>query len=132
MAKQSFDDPLDVLNALDAPQAPKQPKKRKNTSQKKKTTFEDPLDALSPKQISRATKTKGMAGQYKRKTFLIHPGQLEYLYQIAEEQGMGVMETHRWLIDVAFEQYDQGVRPEVEVKTVRVQAKRKHWSGQTQ
>lgn len=127
MAKQSFDDPLDVLNALDAPQPPK---KRKPDPKKKKSAFDDPLDTLSPKQIGRATKTKGMAGQYKRKTFLIHPGQLDYLYQIAEEQGMGVMETHRWLIDLAFEQYDGGARPEVEMKTVRVHAKRKHWSGQ--
>ena len=132
MSKQ-FNDPLDVLNALDASSEPEQnaPKPSKPKSRKsRKPSFDDPLEAVSSQQINRATESKGMAGRFKRKTFLIYPQQLDYLYQIAEAEGMGVMETHRWLMDVALKAYDEGTRPEVETKTVRVRAKMKHWSGQ--
>ena len=51
----------------------------------------------------------------------------DYIKQIAEELGMGIMETHRWLLDIAFQAYDEGQKPAVETKTVRVKAKMTHW-----
>ncbi|HFC12361.1 MAG TPA: hypothetical protein ENJ56_05915, partial [Anaerolineae bacterium] len=100
MAK--FDNPLNRLKKMadEKPQADKR--------------FENPLETFSAKDIAKATNDRSMAGQYKRKTISLPPGQVRYIKQIAQTERMGILETYRWLIDLAIRHYEEGERPEVE------------------
>ncbi len=121
MAK--FNDPLAKLRKLsqDDPPKPKTPTRSR---------FETPLDGVSSSEIAKATQEKSMAGQYKRKTISLPPGQVRYIKQIAMQEGMGVLETYRWLIDMAIRHYEEGERPEIERRTEKLTARKSHWSSQ--
>jgi hypothetical protein len=122
MAK--FNDPLAKLRQLskDDPPKPKQGASR--------SRFETPLDTVTSIEIAKATQEKSMAGQYKRKTISLPPGQVRYIKEIAAREGMGVLETYRWLVDMAIRHYDEGERPEIERRTEKLTARKSHWSSQ--
>lgn len=122
MAK--FNDPLAKLRQLSQDDPPK-PKQKSNRSR-----FETPLDSVTAGEIAKATQEKSMAGQYKRKTISLPPGQVRYIKQIAMQEGMGVLETYRWLIDMAIRHYEEGERPEIERRTEKLTARKSHWSSQ--
>ena len=122
MAK--FNDPLARLKELS--------RNDKSSASKPapETRFENPLHEVSAQEVAKAIQERSMAGQYKRKTISLPPGQVRYIKQIAQAENMGILETYRWLIDMAIRHYDEGERPEVERKTERLTAKKSHWSSQ--
>ncbi len=123
MAK--FNDPLAKLRQLSQDDPPK-PKPKPPVGGR----FETPLDTVSAGDIAKATQEKSMAGQYKRKTISLPPGQVRYIKQIAAQEGMGVLETYRWLVDMAIRHYDAGERPEIVRRTEKLTARKSHWSSQ--
>ena len=124
MAK--FNDPLARLKELSKKADDKPPASKPVAN----TRFENPLHEVSARDVAKAVQERSMAGQYKRKTISLPPEQVRYIKQIAQTENMGVLETYRWLIDMAIRHYDEGERPEVERRTERLTAKKSHWSSQ--
>ncbi len=122
MAK--FNDPLARLKELSKSDKPSAPKPAPEAR------FENPLHEVSAREVAKAVQERSMAGQYKRKTISLPPEQVRYIKQIAQAETMGILETYRWLIDMAIRYYDEGERPEVERKTELLTAKKSHWSSQ--
>ena len=122
MAK--FDSPLDKLKKI------AEEKKPLSTKPVDDNRFENPLGDFSARDIAKATNDRSMAGQYKRKTISLPPEQVRFIKEIAQSERMGVLETYRWLIDIAIRHYEEGERPEVEAKTEKLTAKKTHWSSQ--
>jgi len=101
----------------DIGEAPK-PKKQKNERR-----FKSGLDAAEAAELS---SPKSMAGKRKRVQFFLPPEQHQYIIRCANQEGMGVMEFRSWLVDVALQAYDKGMRPEMDEVVTRKRAKLTH------
>lgn len=88
------------------------------------TENDEPEKRISRVQIARATKKKSLvAGQYIRRTFTYLPEQLEDIVTISKETNMSENDVVRWFVDHMVEAYRQGLRPEIEASSVKVQPK---------
>lgn len=92
----------------------------------RKKSFPIPLDALSAREIDEATQNASRAGQYRRKTITLLPGQIDYLQAVAEKENVGLLALYRWLIDQGLQAYENGARPVVEQKIVRGEPQKGH------
>jgi hypothetical protein len=97
---------------------------------KKKPGFDTGLGGLTSRQVAQATESKSMAGQYKRWTVTLPPGQIEVIKEAAEAEGMSTLAFVRWLIDAALAAYEDGERPKIVERVVRGEAEKSHWSSQ--
>ena len=117
MAK--FENPLDTMAAMDDPEPSGQIKKRRP----KVGDFANPLASVSATDKGRAVDSSLVAGQYIRRTFTFTPTQLVRIKEIARELHISETGIARWLIDQGLGQWEQGVRPEVEERAVRLEPK---------
>jgi hypothetical protein len=88
--------------------------------------FANPLDQVSTTDKARAVESSLVAGQYIRRTFTFTPVQLAKIKAIARELHISETGIARWLIDQGLGQWEQGVRPEVEEKAVRLEPRLHH------
>jgi transposase-like protein len=123
MAK--FDNPLDAMASM-----PDSQDERRTTPPRRKRArvgdFVNPLDDVSTADKARAVDSSLVAGQYIRRTFTFTPGQLARIKAIARELHISETGIARWLIDQGLDQWEQGVRPEVEERAVRLEPKLKY------
>jgi hypothetical protein len=125
MADKKFENPLDEMASLPDPEP--EPEKPKSKSRPKLGDFGNPLDDVSTREKAQAVGSSLVAGQYIRRTFTFTPGQLERIKEIARELHISETGIARWLIDVGLTAWDNGLRPEVEEKAVKLEPKLKHW-----
>lgn len=126
MPGKKFENPLEQMEAMPDPEPePEEPKKKKRRP--KKEDFENPLDDVSSRDTAKAVGSSLVAGQYIRRTFTFTPGQLERIKEIARELHISETGIARWLIDTGLKAWDDGLRPEVEEKSVRLEPKLKYW-----
>ncbi|MFN2224175.1 MAG: hypothetical protein ACK2UH_16585 [Candidatus Promineifilaceae bacterium] len=123
MAK--FDNPLDAMASMPEPEDERRakPPRRKRA---RVGDFVNPLDDVSTTDKARAVDSSLVAGQYIRRTFTFTPGQLARIKAIARELHISETGIARWLIDQGLAQWEQGVRPEVEERAVRLEPKLKY------
>ena len=96
---------------------------------KPKDSFDSPFDNLSASTAQRATESKSVrAGQYRRKTITLPPGQIELISQLATNSGIGILAFYRWLIDQGLKSYDDGNKPQIAPKPSH-DIKSEHWSS---
>ncbi len=123
MAK--FDNPLDAMASMSEPED----ERRTRPSRRKRARvgdFVNPLDSVSTTDKARAVDSSLVAGQYIRRTFTFTPGQLARIKAIARELHISETGIARWLIDQGLDQWEQGIRPEVEERAVRLEPKLKY------
>ncbi|MGB1252361.1 MAG: hypothetical protein ACPG8W_17205 [Candidatus Promineifilaceae bacterium] len=113
MSSSELDDLLDGLGDMTPP-------KKKVTNERR---FRSALDATEAATLS---SPKSMAGKRKRVQFFLPPEQHQYILNCSQTEGMGVMEFRSWLIDVALQAYDNGLRPEMDTVVTRKRAKLTH------
>ncbi|MGD2078057.1 MAG: hypothetical protein PVH18_06720 [Chloroflexota bacterium] len=123
MAK--FDNPLDAMASMPDSQDEPQPKKPRR-KRARVGDFGNPLDNVSTTDKAKAVDSSLVAGQYIRRTFTFTPGQLARIKEIARELHISETGIARWLIDQGLDQWEQGVRPEVEERAVRLEPKLKY------
>ena len=122
-----FKNPLEQMAAMDEPETAQPdtvqpaPKKRPKLGD-----FGNPLAEVSVTDKARAVDSSLVAGHYIRRTFTFTPGQLARIKAIARELHISETGIARWLIDQGLGQWEQGVRPEVEEQTVRLEPKLKY------
>jgi hypothetical protein len=123
MAK--FENPLDAMASMPDPQGERRatPLRRKRA---RVGDFVNPLDDVSTVDKARAVDSSLVAGQDIRRTFTFTPGQLARIKAIARELHISETGIARWLIDQGLAQWEQGVRPEVEERAVRLEPKLKY------
>jgi hypothetical protein len=123
MAK--FENPLDAMASMSDPE-----EERPTSSPRRKRArvgdFVNPLDTVSTTDKAKAVDSSLVAGQYIRRTFTFTPGQLARIKEIARELHISETGIARWLIDQGLDQWEQGVRPEVEERAVRLEPKLKY------
>ncbi len=124
MAK--FDNPLDAMASM--PDAEDDEGRGRPVRRKRARVgdFVNPLDNVSTTDKARAVDSSLVAGQYIRRTFTFTPGQLARIKAIARELHISETGIARWLIDQGLAQWEQGVRPEVEERAVRLEPKLKY------
>ena len=120
MPKRKFSNPLDELTDPTPNPTPKPRRKR----------FDAPTQSITTTDLQQASPDKLAAGQYRRKTITLPPAQLDYIKEIAHENHLSVLATYRWLIDIALDLYEDGERPQVEIRQIRGEALRKHWTSE--
>ena len=107
MARKKFDLGLDESRAAPAPK-------------KKKNRFDNPLEQTRSGR-QKASKVAGRntdaAGRI-RKTIFLDPVTIDEIEAVAAEEGYGKMDFYEWLVLMGMEQFDRGVRPEVEGQPV--------------
>lgn len=118
-----FKNPLDQMAAMPDPQPPKQVVSKR----KKVGDFENPLAAISAQDKAKAVGSSLVAGQYIRRTFTFTPGQLQRIKAVARELHIAETGIARWLIDVGLQEWDKGVRPELEEASIKLEPKLKNW-----
>jgi len=123
MAK--FENPLETMASMPDSEDERQssPPKRRRA---RVGDFVNPLDSVSTTDKAKAVDSSLVAGQYIRRTFTFTPGQLARIKEIARELHISETGIARWLIDQGLSQWEQGVRPEVEERTVRLEPKLKY------
>lgn len=125
MADKKFENPLEEMASLPDPEP--EPEKPKSKSRRKPSDFENPLDEVSTQEKAKAVGSSLVAGRYIRRTFTFTPGQLDRIKEIARELHISETGIARWLIDVGLTAWDNGLRPEVEEKAVRLEPRLEHW-----
>ena len=126
MAKSKFENPLDAMASMPDPElepAGRQPTRRRRP---KASDFANPLDQVSAAETGRAVDSSLVAGQYIRRTFTFTPRQLVRIKEIARELHISETGIARWLIDEGLGQWEEGVRPEVEERAVRLEPRLKY------
>ena len=122
-----FDNPLDAMASMPDSESgvgrQSGPPKRKRA---RVGDFANPLDTVSTTDKAKAVDSSLVAGQYIRRTFTFTPGQLARIKEIARELHISETGIARWLIDEGLAQWEQGVRPEVEERAVRLEPKLKY------
>ena len=122
-----FDNPLEAMASMPDSEsedgARAVPPKRKRA---RVGDFGNPLDSVPTTDAARAVDSSLVAGQYIRRTFTFTPGQLARIKEIARELHISETGIARWLIDEGLDQWEQGVRPEVEERAVRLEPKLKY------
>lgn len=78
-------------------------------SHRRQSSATTAVDAGTVQRVVRPDTTR--AGQYKRKTITLLPGQIQYVDQLAEENGLGILAMYRWLVDLGLQAYEEGRRP---------------------
>ena len=121
------DNPLEAMASM----TDSEPEERTRTTPPKRRRarvgdFGNPLDSVTTTDKARAVDSSLVAGQYIRRTFTFTPGQLARIKEIARELHISETGIARWLIDEGLEQWEQGVRPEVEERAVRLEPKLRH------
>lgn len=125
MAK--FDNPLDAMASMPEPEEEPQTKTKPPRRKRARVgDFVNPLDNVSTTDKAKAVDSSLVAGQYIRRTFTFTPGQLARIKEIARELHISETGIARWLIDQGLAQWEQGVRPEVEERAVRLEPKLKY------
>lgn len=103
MARKKFD------LGIDASRTTPSPKKKKNL-------FDNPLEQTRSGR-QKASKVAGRntdaAGRV-RKTIFLDPVTIDEIEAMAAEEGYGKMDFYEWLVLMGLQQFDSGVRPEVE------------------
>ena len=107
MAKKKFD--LGVSGEA-SPQPPKN----------KKDFFDNPLEQTRSgrQKASKVAGRKTDASGRVRKTIFLDPVTIDEIENLASSGGYGKMDFYEWLVLMGLQQYDEGVRPEVEGKPV--------------
>lgn len=107
MARKKFD------LGIDDGQRSAQPKK-------KKEFFDNPLEQTRAgrQKASKVAGRKTDATGRIRKTIFLDPVTIDEIEAVAAEEGYGKMDFYEWLILVGFQQFDKGIRPEVEGQPV--------------
>lgn len=107
MAKKKFDLGLDDQNYTQPPK-------------KKKELFGNPLEQTRTgrKKAAKVTGQKTDASGRVRKTIFLDPLTIEDIEDLAASHGYGKMDFYEWLILTGLQQFDAGVRPEVEGQPV--------------
>lgn len=107
MARKKFD--LGIDDTQSAPPA-----------KKKKNLFDNPLEQTRSGR-QKASKVAGRntdaAGRV-RKTIFLDPVTINEIEALAADEGYGKMDFYEWLVLVGLQQFDAGVRPEVEDEPV--------------
>ncbi|MFZ1398769.1 MAG: hypothetical protein WAS33_17820 [Candidatus Promineifilaceae bacterium] len=87
---------------------------------KKKDLFDNPLEQTRSgrQKASKVAGRKTDAAGRIRKTIFLDPVTIDELEAVAATEGYGKMDFYEWLILVGFQQFDKGVRPEVEGQPV--------------
>ena len=117
-----FDNPLDAMASMSDPEPARKIKSRRP----RVGDFDNPLDEVTTTDKARAVDSSLVAGRYIRRTFTFTPGQLVRIKAIARELHISETGIARWLIDEGLAQWEQGVRPEVEERAVRLEPKLKY------
>ncbi|MFO7684105.1 MAG: hypothetical protein R6X34_29075 [Chloroflexota bacterium] len=87
---------------------------------KKKDLFENPLEQTrsgrqkASKVAGRQTDASGRI----RKTIFLDPTTIDEIEALSDAKGYGKMDFYEWLILMGLQQFDKGVRPEVEDEPV--------------
>ena len=106
MAKQKFD-----LGATEAGGTKR--------SGHKKDLFENPLQTSSASQrAAKVTGRKTDAAGRVRKTIFLEPTTINVIEDLASAEGYTKMDFYEWLVLMGMEQFEEGVRPEIERRQV--------------
>lgn len=107
MARKKFD------LGIDDTQSSPPPKKKKNL-------FDNPLEQTRSGR-QKASKVAGRntdASGRVRKTIFLDPVTINEIEALAADEGYGKMDFYEWLVLMGLQQFDAGVRPEVEDEPV--------------
>lgn len=107
MARKKFDLGIDAARSTPPPK-------------KKKELFENPLEQTRSgrqKAAKVAGRNTDAAGRI-RKTIYLAPVTIDEIEEMAAEEGYGKMDFYEWLILMGLQQFDKGVRPQVEGEPV--------------
>lgn len=107
MARKKFDLGIDETRSSPPPK-------------KKKNLFDNPLEQTRSGR-QKASKVAGRntdaAGRI-RKTIFLDPVTIDEIDSTAVEEGYGKMDFYEWLVLIGLQQFDKGIRPEVEGQPV--------------
>jgi hypothetical protein len=89
-------------------------------SRKKKDLFDNPLEQTRSgrKKAAKVAGRKTDAMGRIRKTIYMDPATIGDIEAIADSEGYGKMDFYEWLLLMGLQQFEQGVRPEIEDKPV--------------
>lgn len=89
-------------------------------SRKKKDLFDNPLEQtrLGRQKASRVAGRKTDGSGRIRKTIFLDPVTIDEIEGSAASEGFGKMDFYEWLILMGMQQFDEGVRPEVESQPI--------------
>ena len=89
-------------------------------SRKKKDLFDNPLEQirLGRQKASRVAGRKTDGSGRIRKTIFLDPIAIDEIEKVAASEGFGKMDFYEWLILIGLQQFDEGVRPEVESQPI--------------
>jgi len=87
---------------------------------KKKGFFDNPLEQTRSgrRKASKVAGRKTDASGRIRKTIFLTPITMDEIENLAAAEGYGKMDFYEWLVLVGLQQFDQGMRPEVEDQPV--------------
>ncbi len=87
---------------------------------KKKGLFENPLEQTRSgrQKASKVAGRKTDATGRVRKTIFLDPTTIDEIDTLSDAHGYGKMDFYEWLILIGLQQFDKGVRPEVENEPV--------------
>ena len=107
MAKKKFD-----LGITD--------ERRSRAPKKKKNLFDNPLEQTRSgrQKASKVAGRKTDASGRVRKTIFLDPMTIDEIEVFAASEGYGKMDFYEWLILMGLQQFDKGIRPEVEGQPV--------------
>lgn len=97
---------------------------------RKQSQFDTGLAGVSRSQTVQATAEKKLVNGRFRKTIYVTPEADTYISEIAQNEGVGLMDLYEWLISIGLSEYDDGKRPrKLEQATIRQAVKPEHWTG---
>ncbi len=107
MARKKFD-------LATSEEAPAQP------ARKKKELFENPLEQTRSgrQKASKVAGRKTDAAGRVRKTIFLDTTTIDEIEALSDSHGYGKMDFYEWLVLIGLQQFDKGVRPEVEDEPV--------------
>ena len=85
-------------------------------ARKKKDFFDNPLEQTRSgrQKASKVAGRKTDASGRVRKTIFLDPVTIDEIEELAGLEGYGKMDFYEWLVLTGLQQFDEGVRPEVE------------------
>lgn len=91
-----------------------------SASKKKRDLFENPLEQTQSgrKKASRITGRKTDAAGRVRKTIFLEPTSINEIEDLASQHGYSKMDFYEWLILMGLDQFLDGIRPEIEARSV--------------
>jgi len=87
---------------------------------KKKELFENPLEQTRSgrQKASKVAGRKTDAAGRVRKTIFLDPTTIDEIEALSDSNGYGKMDFYEWLVLIGLQQFDRGLRPEVEDEPV--------------